>query len=71
LPLRGSRITSHSATAATPIPGFRAFGTSSVRRKTQREPGDAAVGELVEDLVVGELGVEDQQSGVAPVAVFQ
>ena len=32
----------------------------------QGEPGDAAGGQLVEDLVGGELGVEDQQAGVVP-----
>jgi len=31
----------------------------------QGEPADAAAGELVKDLVAGQLGVEDQQPGVA------
>jgi hypothetical protein len=30
----------------------------------EREPGDAAAGQLAEDLVGGQLGVEDEQAGV-------
>ena len=37
------------------------FGLAAL---AQGEPGDVAAGQLAEDLVGGELGVEDQQAGV-------
>src|SRR5487761_1606224 len=37
------------------------FGLAAL---AQGEPGDAAAAELLQDLVGGELGVEDQQAGI-------
>jgi len=49
----------------------REAGELGLAALAQGEPGDAAAGQLVEDGVGGELGVEDQQPGVDPVAFFQ
>ena len=56
-----------------PFPGGQGLqpGELGLAALAQGEPADAAAGQFIEDLVGGQLGVEDQQAGSDPVACFQ